>query len=700
MKSLSKDRFDWFVPLTTLKGVGEALTEKFTKLDIYCVGDLLLHFPYRYEDHTRLTPMSDLRDGQNAVVQGNIVSVHYIGRQKKRCHITLADSTGYCELVFFHTFKTQNAIWKNGTILRCFGQAKLNTKGFQIVHPEWERIADSQVNAMPTHLTPIYPTVAGFAQKTLRKVIFQALAWYQACAISTEDILTEKLATFAINLSCKEALLLIHQPAPDEDQHLLTQRTHRAYRRLIAEELLTHYISMQKIKEKTLAKSAPALPLDEKALQDFLKRLPFELTTAQQSAWQAIREDLAKGKPMLRLVQGDVGCGKTVVAALAALTAVTQGRQVAVMVPTEILAEQHFVQFQAWFAPLNVQCALLTGKLKAKERRSIEENIALGLSQIVIGTHALFQERVNYASLGLIIIDEQHRFGVHQRLALREKGNVEETSGVHQLIMTATPIPRTLAMSQYAHLDISTISSLPPGRQPIKTIAISQSRRDEVIERIKSVCAKGQQVYWVCTLIAESEHLQCQTAENTYELLSEQLSDFQVGLVHGRLSAEEKDQIMQAFYRAEIQILVATTVIEVGVNVPNATLMIIENPERLGLAQLHQLRGRVGRGQEMSFCVLLYQPPLSEMAQSRLGILRESQDGFVIAEADLELRGPGEILGTKQTGEIGFRVADLNRDQDLIHKISEWENTFSDLPEYFIDELIKRWLTSREYVYS
>jgi len=687
--NFSKEKFDWFAPLSLLKGVGEALTQKLAKLEIYSIGDLLLHFPYRYEDHTRLTPISDLRDGGQVVIQGNIVAIQQIGRQKKRCLITIADDGSHCELVFFNTFRSQHLYWKKGNVLRCFGQVKWSGKGFQMVHPEWERIAEKDVATMPCYLTAVYPTVMGLAQKTLRKIIYQALQWYQTEKHSEEGVIFEKMLSF------QEALNIIHQPAPDEDQNLLIERQHGAYQRLIVEELLSHYVSMKRIKEQVISQVAPALSLDEKTIGAFLERLPFQLTPGQETAWQAIRADLNETKPMLRLIQGDVGCGKTVVAALAALAAVSANKQVAIMVPTEILAEQHFAQFQSWFSPFNIKCALLTGKLKNKERRLVEENITLGLSQIVIGTHALFQDRVKYAALGLIIIDEQHRFGVHQRLALREKENA-----VHQLIMTATPIPRTLAMSQYAHLDISTISDMPPGRQPIKTIVISHSRRDEVVERIKSVCEKGQQVYWVCTLITDSEHLQCQAAEATYEALSQQLVGCSVGLVHGRLSAEEKELIMQAFYAAKTQILVATTVIEVGVNVPNATLMVIENPERLGLAQLHQLRGRVGRGHEMSYCVLLYQPPLSEMAQSRLAILRESQDGFVIAEADLSLRGPGEILGTKQTGSIQFRVADLARDQDWVHKIAKWEKVLIDLPEDYVDELIKRWLTSREYIYS
>lgn len=696
--SVTED-FDWFAPVLSIKGIGEALALKLTKLNIHCVGDLLLHFPFRYENHTQVTPMRCLCDAQNALIEGTIISANQIGRQKKRYIVGLRDPSGYCEIVFFKTFHSQETQWQKGSALRCFGQAKLSPKGFQMVHPEWTRLQEGIILPLPETLTPIYPTVAGLAQKTLRKIIHRVLMSYENSVNRQEDVLASKLGFLPAMMSVWEALKLIHQPTPDIDQHALVERQHSAYRRLIIEELLAHHITMLKIRENIQTEQAKALVLDAAKLDKFLAQLPFQLTAAQEDAWNTIRQDLAKNTPMLRLVQGDVGCGKTIVAALAALTAVSLDQQVVIMVPTEILAEQHLQHFQAWFEPFSVRCELLTGRLKAKERRSVEENIALGLTKIIIGTHALFQENVKYQSLGLVIIDEQHRFGVHQRLALREKGYDSEISVLpHQLIMTATPIPRTLAMSQYAHLDISTISALPPGRQPIKTLAISQSRRDEVIERIDGVCHKGQQIYWVCTLISESETLQCQTAEATFEALQEALPHWRVGLVHGKLSSDDRDLIMQAFYAGEIQILVATTVIEVGVNVPNATLMVIENAERLGLAQLHQLRGRVGRGHAASFCVLLYQSPLSEMAQARLGTLRDSNDGFVIAEADLSLRGPGEILGTKQTGVVQFRVSDLKRDEAIIQAIPEWMPHLKDLPGSYIESIVMRWLRRPDYV--
>lgn len=676
---------DWFAPLTTIKGINDILSDKFSKLGIDCIGDLLLHFPFRYEDHTRITPIRCLKEGQTALIEGKIIAVKQAGRQKKRVVLELFDRSGVCEIVFFHAFPSQKQQWVKDNVLRCFGQVKRGTKGFQMAHPDWVRIPDGQIVPLPTHLTPIYSTVTGLTQSRLRKTVEIVLALYEKDPLSHRNYLSSML-------TLPEAFRLIHFPTTEISPERLSQKDHPAYHRLIIEELISHHFSLQKIKEENKTQIASKITISETKIEEFLEKLPFELTDDQKNAWQAIRSDLSQEKPMLRLLQGDVGCGKTIVAALAAWAAVQAGKQVALMVPTEILAEQHFHHFQEWFSPFQIPCSILTGKLKSKERRNIEENIALGNTKIIIGTHALFQESIQYTSLGLIIIDEQHRFGVDQRLALKEKGVP------HQLIMTATPIPRTLAMSQYAHLDLSTITSMPPGRQQIKTIVIPQSRREEVIHRIQAVCAEGQQVYWVCTLIAESEHLECQAAEDTFEALVAALPSCKVGLVHGKLDPLKKTEVMNAFHRGDIDLLVATTVIEVGVNVPNATLMVIENAERLGLAQLHQLRGRVGRGQLTSFCVLLYQSPLSEIAKSRLAVLKESHDGFVIAEADLELRGPGEVLGTKQTGGAEFKVVDLQRDRDFIEALPTWIKMAQSLTEEEIENMIRRWLGRLDYV--
>jgi ATP-dependent DNA helicase RecG len=686
--NLSTQTFDWFSPISSLKGVGDKINERLIKLNIHCVGDLLLHCPYRYEDRTRLTMIRDLSAEQYAVVQGKILQVKLEGRQKKRAILTISDTSGILSLVFFHFHRSLQQHYEIGKIVRCYGQVKVSVKGKQIVHPECELIVENQ--PMPTFLSAVYPTVAGLSQYWLRKMINNALRDYTKRYENQVDNFATLLTNEIPMLSWLEALNTIHQPLPDANIEQLSQKNHPAYRRLIAEELLSHHISLQKLKATAKARHAKSLHLDENILQDFLSTLSFELTDAQKRVLTEIRNDMSTNTPMLRLVQGDVGSGKTIVAAMAALAAISNKKQVAIMAPTEILAEQHLENFNHWFGPLGYRCELLSSKLKAKRKRSILENITLGLTNIIIGTHALFQDDVQFQELGLVVIDEQHRFGVHQRLSLHAKGTSARNPNVaHQLIMTATPIPRTLAMSHYAHLDISIIDSLPPGRQGITTLTIPQKRQAEIVERMKAVCERGQQAYWVCTLIEESEVLECQAAQTRCEELQASLP-YRVGLVHGQMDKDQKESVMKAFYQGDISVLVATTVIEVGVNVPNATLMVIENPERLGLAQLHQLRGRVGRGKVASFCVLLYQA-LSETAQARLKIMRQTCDGFIIAEADLEIRGPGEVLGVKQTGEISFKVADLIRDKALLQSLPDWSLRLKDLPNAHIERMIQRW---------
>lgn len=687
MNTTQWSSFNWFSPLAEFPGMKTLWVAKLAKLNLHTVGDLLLHFPYRYEDHTRLTPIRHLQENAYALIEGEIIAVKPLGRQKKRYCLTLREASASCNVIFFHSFPVQRAQWKVGGRLRAFGQAKWGSHGFEMTHPEWKIIDPTIVTPLPMHLTPIYPTVAGLAQKTLRRFIARALQAFQSNSTETID----SFVTLSEEYSWQEALQCVHAPLPDRDLEKLNQKLHPAYRRLAMEELAAHQFTLRQLRESARMALSPGLTVSDEVLHLFLSRLPFSLTESQQQAWDAIRHDLSQTRPMLRLLQGDVGCGKTIVAALAALAAVQSGYQVALMVPTEILAEQHFSHFTEWFEPFGIPCMVLTGKLKAKERREVHVRIMENQAAIIIGTHALFQHNQEYPTLGLMIIDEQHRFGVNQRLALRDKG------APHQLMMTATPIPRTLAMSQCAHLDFSSITTLPPGRKPIETCVVPQTRRAEIIDRIRGVCEKRQQVYWVCTLITESETLQCQAAEITYAQLQATLKDQKIGLVHGKLHASEKEAIMQQFYSGEIDLLVATTVIEVGVNVPNATLMVIENPERLGLAQLHQLRGRVGRGAQASYCILLYQSPLSEMAKARLGVLRDSQDGFVIAEADLRLRGAGEILGTRQTGERQFRVLDLQRDRELIETMPEWILAFEQLSPQANETIIKRWLRRPDY---
>ncbi|MBV1787771.1 ATP-dependent DNA helicase RecG [Marinobacterium sp. D7] len=675
-------------PVTDLKGVGTALALTLQRLGIDSIQDLLFHLPLRYQDRTRILPIGSLRPGDEGVIEGTIAASDIVMGRRRALLCRLQDGTGTLSLRFFHFSASQKNSLAAGVRVRCFGEVRPGPAGLEIVHPEYKVIAADGTVAVEACLTPVYPLTEGLTQSRIRSLALQALGWLDKGIV--EDLIPETLRQQWKLPELRQSIRYLHQPPVDADQQGLLAGTHPAQRRLAFEELLAHHLSLLQIRHRVREQGAPKLKATGRFSVPFIEQLPFALTQAQLRVAREVARDLNMPVPMLRLVQGDVGSGKTVVAALAALQALENGAQAAVMAPTEILAEQHFNNFSQWLEPLGITVAWLAGKVKGKQRARELERIASGEAQLVVGTHALFQEEVRFANLALVVVDEQHRFGVHQRLSLREKGrNREQTP--HQLIMTATPIPRTLTMSAYADLDCSIIDELPPGRTPINTVVIADNRRDQVVERVRNACREGRQAYWVCTLIEESEALQCQAAEVTAEALREALPELRIGLVHGRLKAVEKVQIMARFKAAELDLLVATTVIEVGVDVPNASLMIIENPERLGLAQLHQLRGRVGRGSVESFCVLMYHAPLSQQGRERLAVMRESTDGFRIAEKDLELRGPGEVLGTRQTGMMQFRMADLQRDADLLPRVKRAAADIEQRP-LLSQALIRRWL--------
>lgn len=677
-------------PVTSLKGVGEALRLKLTRLQVERVADLLFHLPSRYQDRTRVTPIGTLRAGHEAVVEGEVSASDVVKGRRRSLLVRLRDGSGIISLRFFHFSPVQQQQFRPGARVRCFGEARAGATGLELYHPEY-RLLSADIPPVTDHLTPIYPTTEGLHQSRLRALIEQALQCLEAAPEALPDWLnTELRARFSLP-ELHHCLRLLHQPPADIDPDLLANGKHPATRRLALEELLAHRLSLQQVRQQIQQDGAPALPSGRGLQARFLTQLPFSLTGAQRRVLDEISADLAREVPMLRLVQGDVGSGKTVVAAMTALAAIAGHYQVALMAPTEILAEQHYRTLKEWFTPLGIDIAWLSGKLKGKARLDTKAAILDGRARMAVGTHALFQDDVHFQRLGLAIIDEQHRFGVHQRLALREKG---EAGGLtpHQLIMTATPIPRTLAMSAYADLDVSVINELPPGRTPVKTVVVPDERRPEVVARIRHACAEGRQAYWVCTLIEESDVLQCQAAEATRDELTEALPELAIGLVHGRMKPAEKAAVMEAFKNGELDLLVATTVIEVGVDVPNASLMIIENPERLGLSQLHQLRGRVGRGTTESFCVLLYHGPLSVNSRQRLAVMRETNDGFRIAEKDLELRGPGEVLGTRQTGLAQMKIADLERDADLLERVAPLAEALLATQPEAAQPLIRRWL--------
>ncbi|PHM36258.1 ATP-dependent DNA helicase RecG [Xenorhabdus innexi] len=679
------------IPLATLRGVGASQVGKLAKLGLVNLQDLLLHLPLRYEDQTRLYTINEVLPGICATVSGEILRTNVVVGRRRMMICQISDDTGILTLRFFNFTASMKNSLAEGKHIIAYGEIRRGSQGAEIIHPEYK----IQQNAGRIHLqetlTPVYPTTEGIRQTALRKLIEQALELLETCAVN--ELLPEQFSRKIISLP--DALHTLHRPPPDISLADLESGRHPAQRRLILEELLAHHLSMLAVRAGAQRFHAQSLTADNSLKQQLLALLPFSPTRAQDRVVEEIEHDLEKDVPMMRLIQGDVGSGKTLVAALAAVRAIVHGKQVALMAPTELLAEQHASTFKQWLEPLGIRVGWLAGKQKGKARLAQQEAIADGQVSMVVGTHAMFQEQVKFSALALVIIDEQHRFGVHQRLALWEKGH-EQGFHPHQLIMTATPIPRTLAMTAYADLDTSVIDELPPGRTPVTTVAIPDTRRNEIIQRVKSACLdEGRQAYWVCTLIEDSEVLEAQAAQVTSEELALALPELKIGLVHGRMKPAEKQAIMDAFKQGELQLLVATTVIEVGVDVPNASLMIIDNPERLGLAQLHQLRGRVGRGAIASHCVLLYKTPLTNTAKIRLQVLRDSNDGFVIAQKDLEIRGPGELLGTRQTGNVEFRIADLLRDQGMLPEVQRIAHYIHQHYPENAKALIERWLADR-----
>jgi ATP-dependent DNA helicase RecG len=677
-------------PLTTLEGVGASVAEKLAARGLLTLQDLWLHLPRQYEDRTDVAPIRGLQGGTAVQVEGRVEAVERGFRYRPMLKVAIGDdSQATLVLRFFHFRSQQVNQFRVGARVRAYGTPRAGQHGLEIVHPSYRVLEEDAEDALGESLDPVYPLVEGIGPVALRRLIAQALE--RLPEESALELLPREIGAGLQLPSLRDALLTVHRPPRDADVAALLAGTHPAQRRLAIEELLAHQLSLRRQRIALQRHAAPQLDGAGALVAKLQGALPFALTGAQQRVFAQIRGDLAQPRPMLRLVQGDVGSGKTVVAALAAMLAVEQGRQAALMAPTELLAEQHLANLRAWLEPMGLHVAWLAGKVGGKARQRLLEAVASGEAQVVVGTHALMQEGVAFHDLALAIVDEQHRFGVHQRLALRDKGAATDVVP-HQLVMTATPIPRTLAMTAYADLDVSAIDELPPGRTPVQTVVLSAERRPELIERIRAACAEGRQAYWVCTIIDESDEVVAQAAQTTFEALSSALPQLRVGFVHGRMKPTDKQAAMQAFKAGGLDLLVATTVIEVGVDVPNASLMIVENAERLGLAQLHQLRGRVGRGSAASSCVLLYQPPLSAMARQRLETMRQTSDGFVIAQKDLELRGPGELLGTRQTGLATFRLADLSRDAALLPQVRQLaEQLMADSPD-LADRIIARWV--------
>lgn len=675
--------------ITLLKGVGNKTQQLLNNIGIYQIQDVLFHLPIRYQDRTRLIPIGSVLSGQEVLVEGDIelTQIQFGKRRSLLCQIS--DGTGSLVLRFFYFNKSQQERLNKGSRIRCYGTIRYSAKNPEMIHPETQIIDIKNINAVNETLTPIYPSTEGLHQNKLRQLTDQALEKLQKTKDNIELIPNNICDEFKLSNLC-EALNFVHRPPPDASLSELKSGTHPAQQRLAFEELIAQSLSLQKIKDKFREKQSFEFNLQKHLVEKFYSLLAFSLTNAQTRVIDEIVVDLKKNIPMLRLVQGDVGSGKTIVAAIAALYTIQSGYQAALMAPTELLAEQHFENFTEWFTPLGLTIIKLTGKLSKTDYNATLEKIRADEPCLVIGTHALFQREVSFAKLAMVIIDEQHRFGVNQRLSLLNKNN-EIDFYPHQLVMSATPIPRTLTMTAYGDLDVSIIDELPPNRKSVKTVILSNQKRDELIERIKVTVKEGTQVYWVCAVIEESETLRCEAATDTKNLLQETLPSLSIGLVHGKMKNNEKETIMNQFKQGKIDLLVATTVIEVGVNVPNASLMVIENSERLGLAQLHQLRGRVGRGNKQSNCILLYQSPLSNLAKKRLDAIRNSNDGFKIAEIDLQLRGPGELLGTRQAGLPELSVADIMRDADIIPDVQTAANTIMKRHPELVEPIINRW---------
>ena len=690
---MAAERVELAQSVSTLRGVGEKVAADLGRLRLKRVTDLLFHLPLRYQDRTRLTPIGALRAQHEALIEGviEVTQVIYARRRALLCRVS--DGSGALNLRFFHFNQAQQARLAAGRRVRCYGEVRRGPHVLEMVHPECQIIAQDGPVAVAAELTPIYPSTEGLQQTRIRGLIAQALASLRLSEDAAVELLPQHLLDRLGLPTLREALDFVHHPPPDADLEALAESAHPSQRRLVFEELLAHQLGLQRLREAVREFTAPKFspgPLKDRVLTAF----GFALTGAQARVIAEIEQDFARGAPMLRLLQGDVGAGKTAVAAAVAASALGNGYQVVLMAPTELLAEQHATTLARWFAPLGVDVLSLTSRLTRAQRKPLIARLAQAAPALVVGTHALFQADVDYARLGLIIVDEQHRFGVDQRLALRDKG-ARDDHRPHQLIMTATPIPRTLAMTAYADLDISVLDELPPNRRPVRTSVVSEARRADIVARIARACAAGRQVYWVCPLIDESDLVEQQAATDTAQQLAEALPDIEVGLVHGRLRDLDKDAAMAAFVRGATQLLVATTVIEVGVDVPNASLMVIENAERLGLSQLHQLRGRVGRGAAASDCVLLYKAPLSQLARARLEVMRNTTDGFVIADRDLELRGPGELLGTRQAGAAQFRIADLVRDAGLLRDVQRVAKELLRDHPHAVTHLIGRWLAER-----